>query len=82
MREPERQELNNTNIVVLDNDELMLLKKYHEKEIKPAEEKFDKFKDRYMDVRKTDYYYKKMEELSGKYFYHSNSLFIIRSLIK
>jgi hypothetical protein len=82
MREPERHELNSTYIVVLSNDELILLKKYHEKEIGPAEEKFDKFKDRYMDIVKTDYYYKKMEELSSKYFYHSNSLFIIRSLIK
>lgn len=82
MREPQRHELNNTYIVVLTNEELLILKSFHEQKIKPIKEKLDKLHDKYMDMVKSDFYHQKNDELASIYYYHKNSLDLINNLIK
>lgn len=81
MREPTSKELQSNRVVILSNQELSILQKFHWSKINSAEEKLNKFQDKYMDKKKTDHYYQKIDELENDYYYHKNSLDLIKSIL-
>lgn len=81
MRQTEIIERHDHLAVILSKEELLLLKEYHTPLFKKSQEKLLNFENRYEDRKKTDFFYKKHEELTDKYWYHKTSLKAIDNII-